>query len=101
MNKNKVWHQECAYAYFWEAAPGIGSATIEKIFELYGSYQKMYEALEDGKIYHSLGMYGKMSEFKQRKKTLIKNHFMDWNVNLRYQDMIGQHIFCIPRFLNG
>ncbi len=101
INENKAWHKECSYAYFWETAPGIGSATIEKIFELYGSYQKMYEALEDGRIYHALGLYGELSEFKQRKKTLIKKHFMDWNVSLRYQEMIGQHIFCIPRFLNG
>lgn len=101
INENKAWHKECSYAYFWETAPGIGSATIEKIFELYGSYQKMYEALEDGRIYHALGLCGELSEFKQRKKTLIKKHFMDWNVSLRYQEMIRQHIFCIPRFLNG
>lgn len=101
INENKAWHKECSYAYFWETAPGIGSATIEKIFELYGSYQKMYEALEDGRIYHALGLCGELSEFKQRKRTLIKKHFMDWNVSLRYQEMIRQHIFCIPRFLNG
>ena len=100
-NENTAWHKECAYAYFWETAPGIGSTTIEKIFELYGSYQKMYEALEDGKIYHSLGLCGELSEFKQRKRSLIKEHFVDWDVKTRYKEMIGQHIFCIPRFLNG
>lgn len=84
----KEWHKECSYGYFWENVPGIGAKTINRLYERYGSYEKMYHA--DGE-----------NILKERQKDAFRQQKRNWNVKEEYSRLLHNKIWCIPLQLNG
>lgn len=99
------WHKECAYAYFWETMPSVGARTIEKLHGTYHSYEEMYEQLKKGclkdSLYKELHLIGQLSDSKQVRKQQIEKHIQEWNVFSQYQQILTNHIFCVPKYLDG
>ncbi len=86
--EEKEWHKECSYGYFWENVPGIGAKTINRLYERYGSYEKMYHA--DGETI-----------LKERQKDAFRQQKKNWNVKEEYSRLLHNKIWCIPLQLNG
>lgn len=84
----KEWHKECSYGYFWENVPGIGAKTINRLYERYGSYEKMYHA--DGE-----------NILKERQKDAFRQQKRNWNVKEEYSRLLHNKIWCIPLQLKG
>lgn len=101
VGSGEKWHIECAYAYFWEEAPGIGAKTINHLYEKYKSYEAMYQSLCSGSIYADLRMNGELSEARKNKKTKLNQHANTWKVVNEYERMLHNHIFCLPINLSG
>lgn len=103
--RNIAWHTECAYAYFWETMPAVGARTIEKLYGTFHSYEEMYVQLKKGCLksclYKELHLIGQLSDLKQLKKQLIEKHIQEWNVSSQYQQILTNHIFCVPKYLDG
>lgn len=85
---DRLWHRECAYAYFWENVHGIGAKTIEKLYRQYHGYEKMYRACK----------YEGLSEMQ---KQAIEAERKGWKVRGEYERLLAGKIWCIPRYLSG
>lgn len=85
---DKTWHRECAYAYFWENVHGIGARTIEKLYERYQGYEKMYQVT----VYEGVKDAQKQAIAKEKEK---------WNVEKEYERLLTDRIWCVPRHLAG
>ena len=103
--KNTAWHTECAYAYFWETMPSVGARTIEKLYSMYHSYEEMYVQLIKGSLksylYQELHLIGQLSDSKQIRKQFMEKHIQEWDVFSQYQQILTNHIFCVPKYLDG
>lgn len=103
--RNTAWHTECAYAYFWETMPSVGAKTIEKLYGTYHSYEEMYvQLIRDSLksyLYKELHLIGSLSDSKQIRKKIIEKHIQEWNVFSQYQQILTNHIFCVPKYLDG
>lgn len=84
----KEWHKECSYGYFWENVPGIGAKTINRLYERYGSYEKMYYA-------------GGEEILKERQKEAFRQQKEKWNIKEEYNRLLHNKIWCIPLQLQG
>lgn len=82
------WHRECAYGFFWKSVPGIGDKTVERMYERFGSYEKMYRQ-------------GEQFGLTEKQKTALKIQKEKWNIKQEYQKLINNKIWCIPKHLTG
>jgi DNA processing protein len=85
---DEQWHKECAYAYFWETVPGIGSKTIERLYTQYGSYERMYRTQ-------------KPSGIRDIQRAALEEKKKIWMVKEEYQKLLANKIWCIPRKVLG
>lgn len=86
--RNRAWHRECAYGYFWENIPGIGAKAIDKRYRLFQSYEKMYLSEEEG------GWNAQqMAEFQKKKEV--------WNIKEEYEKLLYNKIWCVPKRMKG
>ena len=85
---DRLWHRECAYAYFWENVHGIGAKTIEKLYRQYHGYEKMYRACK----------YEGLSEMQ---KQAIEAEKQKRDIEMEYERLMRNRIWCIPKNLPG
>lgn len=97
----EIWHEECAYANFLVGIPSLGIKAIDSLHGQYGSYTKIYEALQSGEAYRELLLCGNVSESKVKKKLQIENYVNQNEPIHQYEEMLAERIFCIPKYMEG
>lgn len=91
----KEWHNECAYAYFFQNVPGIGIQAIKRYLKEYGSYEKAYQCDFDK---DSKRMLGRNYEIMLDS---LHNIYKSWDTTAEYEAMRQKRIFCIPYGMDG
>lgn len=89
VQKANAWHQECAYAYFFESIKGVGARSIDRLYQHHGSYRAMYCHGGEGKL------------LKAEQKEAFVRHKKMWDIQKEYSKLLQNKIWCIPKMLSG
>lgn len=89
--EKKIWHKECAYAYFLENVPGFGKKITALLWNEYKSYEAIYREAD------------KSLQLKKNEK--LRQAFCKqkdtWDIEKKYGELKDSGVFCMPKELTG